>query len=74
MTKIQERIYRQLYNEQLNIMTIYDEATEFTYNDFNFLAWKDIYSGKLTISEKDNVVSEEINSADDFISFLEIYT
>lgn len=73
MTKTQERIYRQIYNEQLNIMTVYDEPTEFTYSDFNFLVWKDIYSGKLTISEKDNIVSDEINSVDEFIDFLENY-
>lgn len=73
MTKIQRQLYKQFYNEQLNSMTVNDEATEFSYNDCNFLAWKNIYNGKLTISKYDNVISDTINSVDDFISFLESY-
>lgn len=74
MNKIQRQIYTQFYNEELNLMTVNDEVTEFSYNHCNFLAYKNIYSGKLTISERDNIVSEEINSVDDFINFLEIYS
>lgn len=73
MTKTQRQLYTQFYNEQLNLMTVNDEATEFSYNHYNFLAWKDIYSGKLTISEHDSIISDEINSVDDFINFLEFY-
>lgn len=73
MTKIQKQVYKQFYNEQLNSMTVYDEATEFSYNNCNFLAWKNIYNGKLTISEHDSIISDEINFVDDFISLLEFY-
>lgn len=74
MTKIQRQLYTQFYNEQLNLMTVNDEAKEFSYNHCNFLAWKDIYSGKLIISEHNSIISERINSVDEFINFLEIYS